>query len=56
MQKTVRKNTKYWRNEKISKMSNLAKAIAHAKSLENGQFGSKIKNAKNMRKTTVQDY
>ena len=56
MQKTARKKTKYWRNEKISKISHLAKAIAHAKSLENGQFGSKIKNGKNMRKTMLQDY
>jgi len=30
------------------KISNLAKAIAHAKALDNRQFGSKIKNAKNI--------
>ena len=31
--KTTRKNTKYWRNETISKIGHLAKAIAHAKSI-----------------------
>ena len=56
--KTARKNTKYSRNETILKIGHLAKAIAHAKAtaFANGQFGSKIKNAKNMRKTIVQDY
>ena len=50
--KTTRKNTQYSRIEKTSKISYLAKAIAHPKAmaLQNGQFGSKIKNAKNMRK------
>ena len=46
------KNTQDSRNEKILKTGHLAKAIAHPKAiaLQNGQFGSKIKNAKNMRK------
>ena len=50
------KNTLDSRNEKILKIGLLAKAIAHPKAiaLQNGQFGSKIKNAKNMRKTIVQ--
>ena len=58
VQKTARKNTKYSRNKTILKIAHLAKAIAHAslQPLQNGQFGSKIKNAKNMRKTIVQDY
>ena len=58
MQKTARKKTKYWRNERISKIGHLTKAIAHGKSIAfgNGQFGSKIKNAKNMRITMLQDY
>ena len=44
------------RNKKILKIGHLAKAIAHPKAiaLQNGQFGSKIKNAKNMRKTILQ--
>ena len=33
MQKTARKNTKYWRNESIFNIGHHAKAIAHAKSL-----------------------
>ena len=50
------KNTQDSRNEKILKIGHLAKAIAFgwAIALQNGQFGSKIKNAKNMRKTIVQ--
>ena len=32
LQKTAPKNTKYWRNETILKISHHAKAIAHAKS------------------------
>ena len=57
MQKIAGKNTKYSRNETILKLGHLAKAIAHAKALalQNGQFGSKIKVAKNMRKTVVQE-
>ena len=31
VQKTARKNTKYWRNETILEIGLLAKAIAHAK-------------------------
>jgi len=50
------KNTKYLINETILKIDHLAKAIAHAKALQNGQFGSKIKNAKNMRKTILQEH
>ena len=50
------KNTQDSRNETILKIGHLAKAIAHpnAIALQNGQFESKIKNAKNMRKTIVQ--
>ena len=33
VQKTVKKNTKYSRNETILKIGHLAKAIAHAKAL-----------------------
>ena len=59
VQKTARKKTKYSRNESNLKISYVAKPIAHAnpiKPLQNGQFGSKIKNAKNMRKTILQNY
>ena len=58
VQKPARKNTRYSRNETIFKIGHLAKTIAHAKAIAfpNGQFGSKIKNAKNMRKTILQDY
>ena len=57
-QKSPRKKSKHWRNETISKIRHIAKAIAHAKSIAfaKWQFGSKIKNAKNLRKTMVQDY
>ena len=50
------KNTQDSRNEKIFKIGHLAKAIAHPKAiaLQNGQFGSKIKNAKNMQKSILQ--
>ena len=50
VQKTARKNTKYSRNETILKIGHLAKAIAHGRgiALQNGQFGTKIKNAINM--------
>ena len=50
------KKTQALRNEAIFKISHLAKAIAHPKALplQNGQFGSKIKNVKNMRKTILQ--
>ena len=49
VQKTAGKNTKYSRNETILKIGHFAKAIAH------GQFGSQIKNAKNMRKIILQE-
>ena len=55
MQKTVRKNTKYSRNVTILKIGHLAKAIL-LRPLENGQFRSIIKNARNVRKTIIQDY
>ena len=50
--KTDRNTTQYSRIGKILKIGHLAKAIAHPKAIawQNGQFGSKIKNAKNMRK------
>ena len=53
MQKTAPKNTKYSRNETILKITHLAKAIAIA---EFAHFGSNIKNAKNMRKTILQQH
>ena len=57
MQKTELKNKNYSRNETILKIGYLGKTIAHAKTiaLQNGQFGSKSKNAKNMGKTTVEE-
>ena len=33
VQKTARKNTKYWRNETILKIDHTAKAIAHGKAI-----------------------
>ena len=56
LQERRAKNTQDSRNEKILKIGHLAKAIAHPKAiaLQNGQFGSKIKNAKNRRKATLQ--
>ena len=50
------KNTQDSSIETILKIGHLAKAIAHPKAiaLKNGQFGSKIKNAKNMRITILQ--
>ena len=58
VQKTAPKNTKYSRNETILKIGHFAKTIARAKAiaLQNGQFGSKIKNAKNMRKPIPQEH
>ena len=61
VQKTARKKIKYWRNETILKIGLLAKAIAHAKAIaiskwSDGQFVSKIKNAKNMRKIILQEH
>ena len=57
MQKSAGKNTKYSINETILKIGHFAKAIAHAKTIafENVQFGSKMKMAKNMRKTVVKE-
>ena len=56
--KTVRKNTKYSRNEAILKVGHLAKAIAHAKAIAFAKWSvwAKIKNAKNMRKSIVQEH
>ena len=58
LQKSAPKNTKYSRNETILKIGHLAKALAHAMTLafENRQFRSKLKNAKNMQKTILQQY
>ena len=63
MQKTARKNTKYSRNETIFKIGYLAKSIAFAKwsKIKNAKnmrktIRSKIKNAKNMRKTILQEH
>ena len=52
----LQKEIKYSRNETILKIGHLAKAMAKQslEALQNGQFGSKIKMAKNMRKTVVQ--
>ena len=44
VQKTARKNTKYWRNETISKIGHLAKAIAHAKSIAFAKWSVWVKN------------
>ena len=44
VQKTARKNTKYWRNGTISKIGHLAKAIAHAKSIAFGKWSVWVKN------------
>ena len=44
VQKTARKNTKYWRNETILKIGHLAKAIAHAKSIAFGKWSVWVKN------------
>ena len=44
VQKTARKNTKYWRNETFSKIGHLAKAIAHAKSIAFGKWSVWVKN------------
>ena len=50
VQKTVRKNTKYSRNESILKIGHHARLQA----LQNPHFGSKIKNKKNMSKCILQ--
>ena len=54
--KTAPKNTYYSKNYnflKMGKIGHQGKAIVFAK---NGQFGSKIKIRKNMRKTTLQTH
>ena len=51
MQATVPKKTKYSRNETILKIAILQRLLP----LQNGQFGSKIKNAKNMPKPFYKD-
>ena len=59
VQNTAPKNTKYSRNETFLKIGHFAKTIAHAKAIavvKNGQFGSKFKNAKNMRKSILQEH
>ena len=57
MQKTALKSTKYLRNETIFKIDHIAKAIAHAEVIAFAKWSvvSKIKNAKNMRKTVLQE-
>ena len=44
VQKTARKNNKYWRNETILKIGHLAKAIAHAKSIAFAKWSVWVKN------------
>ena len=44
VQKTAGKNNKYWRNETILKVSHLAKAIAHAKSIAFAKLSVWVKN------------
>ena len=62
MKKTARKNTKYWRNETILKIGDLAKALAYAKAIAFAkcQFGLKIKKcqkrAKNYSTTTLESF
>ena len=59
MKKAARKNTKYdSRNQTMLQIAYLAKAIAHVKGtpVKNALFGSKIKNAKIMRKTILQEH
>ena len=57
VQKTAQKNTKYSRNDNILNIRHLAKAIAHAKAIAFAKWSVwvKIKNAKNMRKTILQE-
>ena len=42
--KPLEKTNKYWRNETISKIGHLAKAIAHAKSKAFGKWSFWVKN------------
>ena len=44
--KTARKNTQYWKNEKILKMGHLAKAIAYAKAIAFSKWSVSVKNYK----------
>ena len=44
VQKTARKNNKYWRNERILKIGHLALAIAHAKSIDFAKWSGRVKN------------
>ena len=44
VQKTVGKNTKYWRNETILKIGHLAKAIDHAKAMAFSKWSVSVKN------------
>ena len=46
MKKTVRKNTKYWRNETTMKIGHLAKAIAHAKAIAFAKWSVWVKKLK----------
>ena len=46
VQKTARKNTQYWKNEKILKMGHLAKAIAYAKAIAFSKWSVSVKNYK----------
>ena len=56
--KTAGKNTKYSRNETIWKIGHLAKATAHAKAIAFAKWSlwSITKNAKNIRKTILQEH
>ena len=44
VQKTVGKNTKYWRNETIFKIDHKAEAIAHAKAIAFAKWSVSVKN------------
>ena len=52
-----KKKNKYWRNEIILKIGHLAKAIAHENPIAFAKWSVwvKIKNAKNMQKTILQE-
>ena len=53
--KTARKNTEYWRNEIIFKISNIIKPIAHAKAIAFAKWSVWVKNlnAKNFFSRTI---
>ena len=60
MQKTAREITKYSKKETILKIGHLAKAISYAKAIAFVKWSAKIKNvkiknAKNMRTTILQE-